>query len=138
MNKPIMGFTDEGRRLRIRKAELDLKNKDIAAAIGITPQDVTNVINCRSKSPRYIAEVYNLLGLDMPEVTDERLHERITELGLKIISDATGISVQAITMIINGQSNHPQYVKDVYKYLGLELNVPDTPEMEVSAQVSES
>ena len=67
MTNTSSGFTDEERRLRVRKAELGLKVKDIAASIGIMPQDVTMVIRGNSKSPRYIAEVHKLLGLEMPD-----------------------------------------------------------------------
>ena len=69
MTNTSSGFTDEERRLRVRKAELGLKVKDIAASIGITPQDVTMVIRGNSKSPRYVAEVYKFLGLEMPEAS---------------------------------------------------------------------
>ena len=41
--------------------------KNIADSLGIARQDITNVIRGRSKSPRYIAEVYKFLGLKMPE-----------------------------------------------------------------------
>ena len=74
MKKYLNGFTDEERRIRVRKAELGLTVKAIAAAIGIAPQDVTNVIRGRSQSPRYIAEVYKYLGLERPvelEVTQK-------------------------------------------------------------------
>ena len=62
-------FSDEERRIRARIAESGLRVKDIAAAIGIYPQDVSNVIAGRSRSPRYVVKVYKFLELDMPEKT---------------------------------------------------------------------
>ena len=67
MYKKVEGFSDEERRIRVRMAERGLKVKFIASQIGIASQDVTNVIRGRSKSPRYIAEVYKYIGLEMPE-----------------------------------------------------------------------
>jgi cyanate lyase len=67
LTKNATGFSDEERRIRIRKAEMGLRVKDIAEGIGILPVDVTMVIRVRSKSPRYITEVYKYLGLDEPK-----------------------------------------------------------------------
>ena len=67
MTKPTTGFTDEERRIRVRKAELGLKVSDIALGVGITRQDVSMVIRGKSKSPRYVVEVYRFLGLEMPK-----------------------------------------------------------------------
>ena len=64
--KYALGFTEEERRLRVRMAERGLRMRDIAAEIGVFPQDVTNVVRGRSKSPKYIAEVYKFLDLELP------------------------------------------------------------------------
>ncbi|MCL2337206.1 MAG: hypothetical protein FWC60_07270 [Firmicutes bacterium] len=63
---PFTGFTDEERRLRVRAMELNLRFVDIANMIGIRKQDVTAVIRGNSPSPAYIAEVYRVLGMDIP------------------------------------------------------------------------
>ena len=58
------GFGDEERRLRHRLIEMGIRQKDVAAATGIHLNDVSNVIRGRSRSPRYVAEVYRFLGLE--------------------------------------------------------------------------
>ena len=60
------GFSDEERRLRNRLIELNIRQKHVAATLGIHINDVSNVIRGRSRSPRYIVEVYRCLGLEPP------------------------------------------------------------------------
>ena len=67
MVKANTGFTDEERRIRIRMAKLGVRVKDIASGTGITRQDISMVVRGKSKSPRYIAEVYKFLDLDPSE-----------------------------------------------------------------------
>ena len=67
MTKNSVGFTDEERRIRVRLVEMGVRQRDMAAAIGIRFQDVSAVIRGTSKSPRYVAEVYKYLGLTGPE-----------------------------------------------------------------------
>ena len=67
MNAPnTLGFTDEERRLRKRIIDMGVTQKEIAETIGIQRQDVTAVIRGKSRSPRYIAEVYKCLELERP------------------------------------------------------------------------
>ena len=61
------GFTDEERRLRVRMMEMGVRQKDIGKALGIDLSDVNKVVRGRSRSPRYVAEVYKYLGLEVPE-----------------------------------------------------------------------
>ena len=60
------GFGEEERRLRKRMIEMNIRQKDVASALGIHVANVSSVIRGCSQSPRYIAEVYKYLGLDMP------------------------------------------------------------------------
>ena len=60
---PIIDYTEEERKLRLRMAERGLKVNDIAEAVGIHRQDVTAVLRGRSRSPRYVEAVYNFLGV---------------------------------------------------------------------------
>ena len=64
--KPSTGYSDEERRLRQRMFDMGVKQTDIANAINIHRNDVSAVIRGKSRSPRYIAEVYKCLGLKMP------------------------------------------------------------------------
>ena len=61
------GFSDEERRLRHRIIELGIHQTDVAKALGINLSDVSHVVRGSSRSPRYVAEVYKYLGLEMPE-----------------------------------------------------------------------
>ena len=70
MNVTSVGFGAEEKRLRQRMIEMGIRQKNIAEDTGIHINDVSNVIRGRSKSPRYIAEVYKYLELKMPG-TDE-------------------------------------------------------------------
>ena len=67
MAKPTAGFSEEEKRLRQRMIEMGIRQIDVANALGIHLADVSNVIREKSRSPRYIAEVYKFLGLEMPE-----------------------------------------------------------------------
>ena len=64
--KQSIGFSEEERRLRKRLIELGVRQADVANALGIYITDVSNVIRGKSRSPRYVAEVYKYLGLNMP------------------------------------------------------------------------
>jgi len=64
--KQSLGFSEEERRLRQRLIELGVRQADVANALGIHITDVSNVIRGKSRSPRYVAEVYKYLGLNMP------------------------------------------------------------------------
>jgi len=64
--KPSMGFGEEERRLRQRMLELGVKQTDIANTLNIQRQDVSAVVRGISRSPRYVAEVYKYLGLNVP------------------------------------------------------------------------
>jgi len=57
-------FDDEERRLRVRMMEMNVRQIDVAAKTGISKQDVNHVIRGKSRSPRYIAEIYKYLGLE--------------------------------------------------------------------------
>jgi len=63
------GFCEEEKRMRSRMIEMGIRQNDIANATGIIIQDVSNVIRQRSKSPRYVAEVYKFLNLESPSET---------------------------------------------------------------------
>ena len=63
------GFGEDERRLRQRMIELGIRQTDVAKALGICLADVSNVIRERSRSPRYVAEVYKYLGLEMPSMS---------------------------------------------------------------------
>jgi transcriptional regulator with XRE-family HTH domain len=62
--KAPAGFTDEERRLRMRMIDMGIRQRNIADELGIHINDVSNVIRGRSRSPRYVAEVYKFLGLE--------------------------------------------------------------------------
>ena len=66
-NKKTFGFGEEETRLRQRLIQMGIRQTHVANSLGIHLTDVSNVIRGRSKSPRYIEEVYKFLGLDMPQ-----------------------------------------------------------------------
>ena len=66
MGKMHPGFSEEERRLRMRLIEMGKLQSDIANETGIHLNDISNVIRGRSRSPRYVAEVYRYLGLEKP------------------------------------------------------------------------
>jgi hypothetical protein len=65
--KAPAGFSDEERRLRMRMIQMGVRQKNIASDTGIHINDISNVIRGRSRSPRYVAEVYRYLELEQPE-----------------------------------------------------------------------
>jgi len=67
------GFSEEERRLRQKMIEMNIRQKNIADQTGIHINDISNVIRGRSRSPRYIAEVYNYLGLEMPDAKNDSI-----------------------------------------------------------------
>ena len=67
------GFSPEERRLRKRMIEMGIRQKDIADDLGIHIQNVSNVIRQQSRHPRYIAEVYNYMGLEQPSEEQDKL-----------------------------------------------------------------
>ena len=69
MEKANAGFSEEERRLRSRLIEMGIRQKNVAEATGIHINDISNVIRGRSRSPRYVAEVYRYLGMEMPEIS---------------------------------------------------------------------
>jgi plasmid maintenance system antidote protein VapI len=50
--------------------EMGIRQKDVANATGIHLNDISNVVRGRSRSPRYIAEFYKFIGLEMPGKTE--------------------------------------------------------------------
>lgn len=67
MSVKHQGFGEEERRLRMRMIEMGIRQRDIASATGIHINDVSSVVRGKSRSPRYIAEVYRFLELEQPE-----------------------------------------------------------------------
>jgi len=67
------GFSDEERRIRIRMVEMGIRHKDIARNLGIHIRDVSAVVRGVSRSPRYVAEVYKFLGLEMLDESKPQL-----------------------------------------------------------------
>lgn len=58
---------EEERRLRKRMIDMNVKQRDIALATGLYLPDICHVIRQISKKPAYIRDVYNFLGLEIPE-----------------------------------------------------------------------
>ena len=71
-NNGNFGFSAEETRLRQRLIEMGIRQTDVANKTGIHIADVSNVIRGRSKSPRYVEEVYKFLGLDLPKEAVEQ------------------------------------------------------------------
>lgn len=67
MLKVHAGFSEQERLLRKKMIDMNIRQKDIAKATGIHINDISNVIRGRSRSPRYVAEVYKYLGFEPPE-----------------------------------------------------------------------
>ncbi|MCL2357622.1 MAG: hypothetical protein FWC70_10835 [Defluviitaleaceae bacterium] len=61
----------EERRIRKRMIDMNVKQRDIALAVGLFPTDVCKVITQTSKTPSYKRDVYNFLGLEMPNESEE-------------------------------------------------------------------
>jgi len=71
------GFSEEEKRLRSKMIKMGIRQKDIAESTGIIIQDVSQVIRGRSRSPRYVAEVYKYLGLEFPEKSDDEVENNL-------------------------------------------------------------
>ena len=71
MVKARQTMSEEQRRLKKRMLEMGVRQIHVADFIGITRQDVSNVVNGRSDKPKYVEKVYNFLGLDMPQKDTE-------------------------------------------------------------------
>jgi len=63
----VKPFSEEEIRLRKHMLDLKIKMKDLSAETGIAISDVSKVIKGISPCPRYIATIYEYLGLEMPE-----------------------------------------------------------------------
>ena len=53
--------------MKHRMLEMGIRQTDVANALGICLTDVCHVVRGSSRSPRYVAEVYKYLGLEIPE-----------------------------------------------------------------------
>ena len=60
------GFTEEETRIRQRLLEMGIRQINVAEALGLHVRDISAVVRGKSRSPRYVAEVYKFLGLEMP------------------------------------------------------------------------
>jgi len=61
--KRLTAWSEEERKLRLRIVEMGYKHYEVAEKVGISPQDFSNVVSGKSRSPRYVYEVYRFLGL---------------------------------------------------------------------------
>lgn len=60
-------YTEDEKQVRKRLIDRSLTQSQIARALGLTRQDVSNVICGICRSPRYVKMVYDFVELEVPE-----------------------------------------------------------------------